>query len=272
MVLEQIIAAKKESLAQTKKDLSLRKLEQKINKYRDSELFTGSSLKEALTKEENIAIIAEIKKASPSQGILREDFAPLSLAKSYLKGGASALSVLTEEKFFLGKPAWLDLVKEEVGDKLPVLRKDFIIDPYQVYETAALKGDALLLLVCVLDKKTLSLCLRESKALNLDCLVEVHNEKELDIALTLEAEIIGINNRDLKTFRTSTLVTKRLSPFIPAQIAIVTESGLKSRQDLEELALYPLHGALIGETLVKSSDPTAKLAEFVNIKRKGGGK
>ena len=269
MVLEQIIATKKESLARAKKDLSLRKLEQKINKYRDSESFTGSSLKEALTKGENIAIIAEIKKASPSQGIFREDFDPLLLARSYLKGGASALSVLTEEKFFLGKPSWLTAVKKEVSSKLPVLRKDFVIDPYQVYETAALRGDALLLLVCVLDKKTLSLCLRESKALNLDCLVEVHDEKELEIALTLEAEIIGINNRNLKTFHTNTLVTKKLSPLIPSQITIVTESGLKSSQDLEELASYPLHGALIGETLVKSSDPAAKLEEFVSIQRRG---
>ncbi len=259
MIIDKIIAEKKKDLRELKSRVSQKKLEQIVVQGK------GHEFKKAL-RGENIAIIAEAKKASPSKGIFREDFDPVSLAKTYEKGGAKAISVITEEKFFLGHSHYLTAVKKAVT--IPVLRKDFIIDPYQIYETAALGGDALLLLACVLNKEELSTCLRECRALGLASLVEVHDERELDTVLSLGVEIVGINNRDLKTFTTSTEVTKNLASLIPSEVLIVTESGISKREDLSELAPYFINGALIGETLVVSEDPLTKLKEFSGIKRR----
>jgi len=261
LMLENIIANRKKSLADLKKAVPLKKIEASINRSSNS-----PSFKEALLGDE-IAIIAEIKKASPSKGLLAADFDPVALAKCYREGGAGAISVITEEKYFLGAPHYLTAVKQTVS--LPVLRKDFIIDPYQVYETAALGGDALLLLASVLRKESLLQCLREAGGLNLDCLVEVHTKRELDLALSVGAEIVGINNRDLRTFQTSMEVTRRLAPFVPPHIFLVVESGIKKKKDLNNMAPYGIDAALIGEALVTSPTPGKKLGEFTGI-RKGG--
>lgn len=261
MILEKIVAEKRKSLAELKKAVPLKKIEASINRAGSS-----FSFKEALSGHE-IAIIAEVKKASPSKGLLTADFNPVALSRCYYQGGARAISVITEEKFFLGAPHYLPAVKQTVS--LPILRKDFIIDPYQVYETAVLGGDALLLLAAVLDKNSLLSCLREAEGLNLACLVEIHNESELDMALTLGAEIVGINNRDLRTFETSSEVTKRLAPLIPSEILLVAESGIKTKSDLVKLASYGIDAALIGEALVTSHAPVELLQEFTGIRKRG---
>ncbi len=261
MILEKIIAEKKKSLAELKKATPLKQIEACINKTGN-----GFSFKEALSGDE-IAIIAEIKKASPSKGLLTADFNPVALGRCYFQGGAKVISVITEEKFFLGAPHYLPAVKQAVS--LSILRKDFIIDPYQVYETAALGGDALLLLAAVLSKNSLRSILREAGYLNLACLVEIHNERDLDVAISLGAEIVGINNRDLRTFETSMEVTKRLAPLIPPEILLVTESGIKTKKDLVELASYGIDAALIGEALMTSHAPVEKLRQFTGIKKGG---
>lgn len=208
----------------------------------------------------HIRVIAEIKRASPSRGPLRPDLDPGSLAWSYYENGASAISVITENSRFGGSLDDLLAAKKGLKGKIiPLLRKDFIIDPYQVYESRAFGADAILLIASVLDGTKLSELLNLSYDLGMRCLVEVHDEKDAERAVAVRAGIVGINNRDLRTFEVDMNTTARLRPMIPPDRIVVSESGIRTREDLEKLWSMKVNAALIGESLVKAPDPGAAL-------------
>jgi indole-3-glycerol phosphate synthase len=206
------------------------------------------------------AVIAEIKKASPSKGIIRADFDPAALAQRYAASGAACLSVLTDADFFQGKDA--DLLAARAAVELPVLRKDFVVDPYQVYETRALGADCMLLIVAALDIMRLTELYHLGRGLGLDVLIEVHDEAELDAALALQPRLVGINNRDLKTFATRLAVTWRLLERIPAAVRVVTESGIHTRADVLAMREHGVEAFLVGEAFMRATDPGAALQEL----------
>ncbi len=206
-------------------------------------------------------LIAEVKRASPSRGVLCPNFNPVELAKNYAQGGAAAISVLTEANYFEGNIDHLAAIREEV--RLPLLRKDFIFDPYQVYESRAYGADALLLIVAILSQEQLEELLALSHSLGLNCLVEVHNEDEVERALLSQAKIIGINNRDLNTFTVDINTTRRLRPLIPHERIAVSESGIRSRSDVEKLKGWGVNAVLVGEALVTASDVPTKVRELI---------
>lgn len=215
-----------------------------------------------LDGSESPALIGELKKASPSRGLIRPDFEPARLAAAYRRGGASALSVLTDEPFFQGTPEYLALAREASG--LPTLRKDFLIEPYQVYEARAMGADAVLLIAAALEGGRLGEMLRLSTDLGLDALVEVHDRDELARALGAGAALIGINNRDLRTFQTDLRVTEDLAPLVPADVLVVSESGIHTRQDLLRVARAGAGAALVGEALMRHADVTAAAAALLS--------
>ena len=206
-------------------------------------------------------MIAEIKQASPSRGMLSPNLNPTDLAKTYADGGAAAISVLTEVNYFMGSIDHLAAIREIV--KLPLLRKDFIFDPYQVYESRAHGADALLLIAAILSQEQLKGLLMLSHSLGLKCLVEVHNETEVERALLSGAEIIGINNRDLNTFIADINTTRRLRPFIPKEKIVVSESGIRGRSDIEKLKECEVNAILVGEALVTVGDVLTKMKELL---------
>jgi indole-3-glycerol phosphate synthase len=208
-----------------------------------------------------IRIIAEVKKASPSKGVIRERFDPVEIAKEYEAGGASAISVLTEEDFFLGHPDFLRRIRQAV--RIPLLRKDFIFDPYQVWEARVLGADAYLLIVSLLDSKALEELVRVGKELGMTALVEVHSEEELATALSLPAEVIGINNRNLKTFLTDLGTTLELVKMIPQGHIVISESGIEKATDLETLDRTGVDAVLVGESLMRRPSPGEKLRELL---------
>lgn len=207
------------------------------------------------------AVIAEVKKASPSKGVIREDFNPEAIAKAYESAGASAVSVLTDEKFFQGSLEYLKIVKATVS--LPVIRKDFVIDEYQIFEARAAGADAILLIAAALDEDNIVRFLDCAHALGMDALVEVHNEEELEIALYTSASLLGINNRNLYTFKVTLDTTSELSAMIPANRKIVSESGIFTRSDMEMLGGMGIDAVLIGEALMREQDIEAKLRELI---------
>jgi len=206
------------------------------------------------------AVIAEIKKASPSKGVLRADFRPAEIAASYARGGASCLSVLTDVQFFQGADAYLQQARAACA--LPVLRKDFTIDPYQVYEARVLGADCILLIVAALDDARLRDLLELSAALGMDALVEVHDAAELERALDLPAPLIGINNRDLRTFRTDIATTLGLLGSIPGDRRVVTESGILAPEDVARMRAGGVDAFLVGEAFMRAAEPGARLAEL----------
>ncbi len=253
-MLNKMVARKREELRQRKPGLPLAALKERIAARRPPLDFTA-----AITGD-RMRVIAELKRASPSRGIIVTDFDPVGLAQKYAQGGAAAISVLTEENFFGGSLAALAAVREAVT--LPLLRKDFIFEAYQVYEAAAYGADALLLIVAILNQEQLGKLLALSRELGLAALVEVHNEAEVNRALTAKAEIIGINNRDLRTFEIDLNITRRLRVLLPRQQLVVSESGIRGRDDVKKLKTWGVNAVLVGEALVTAGDIPAKLKEL----------
>jgi indole-3-glycerol phosphate synthase len=255
-MLNKIIAQKKQEVEQTKKAVPATYLRERIARQK-------STLDFALAlRGDRIRLIAEVKQASPSRGILTSNFSPTELARTYAEGGAAAISVLTEANYFMGNNEHLAAIKEVVG--LPLLRKDFIFDPYQVYESRAYGADALLLVAAILSQGQLKDLVSLSHGLGLRCLVEVHNEDEMERAVHSDAEIIGINNRDLNTFTVDINTTRRLRPLVPKGKIIVSESGIRSRKDVEKLRKWGVDAVLVGEALVTASDVRAKMKELLS--------
>jgi indole-3-glycerol phosphate synthase len=255
-MLNRIVDQKRDEIKQRKQGVPLATLKELIAKRRAPFDFA------AALRGDRIRLIAEVKRASPSRGILCPDFEPVALATRYAQGGAAAISVLTEENYFGGSLDHLVAIRGVVN--LPLLRKDFILDPYQVYETAAYGADALLLIVAILSQEQLSALLSLSHSLGLECLVEVHNEVEVDRAFSSGAGVIGINNRDLRTFSVDINTTRRLRPLLPRGQILVSESGIRSREDVKKLKQWGINAVLIGEALVTASDIPAKMKEFLN--------
>jgi indole-3-glycerol phosphate synthase len=220
---------------------------------------------EAALRRSGLRVIAEIKKASPSRGVIREDFHPVDIALQYAEAGAAAISVLTEEKHFQGSLAYLTAVRERVD--LPLLRKDFIVDEYQVHEARAAGADAVLLIVAALGRDRLSALMAEAARVGLECLVEVHDEKELAAANEAGAALIGINNRDLATFTTDLGVSLRLASLARPGAVVVSESGIGDASDIARLRAAGIRSVLVGESFMRASDPGKALAAMI---RRGG--
>jgi indole-3-glycerol phosphate synthase len=254
-MLDKIIAQKREEVEQRKRVATITYLQQRIARQKPT-----LDLALAL-KGDQIRLIAEVKHASPSRGMLSPNFNPVKLAQTYAEGGASAISVLTEANYFMGNIEHLAAIKEVV--RLPLLRKDFIFDLYQVYESRAYGADALLLIAAILNQKQIKELVSLSHSLGLRCLVEVHNESEVERAVLSEAEIIGINNRDLNTLSIDINMTRRLRPLIPQERIVVSESGIKSKRDIEKLRKWGVDAVLVGEALVTAGDVLAKMQELL---------
>lgn len=252
MILDEIIRHKRKELAELKQRFPEKRLLEGLEESKKE----TRSFAQAISGK-GIHIIAEIKRASPSGGILREDFNPLQIAELYELGGASALSVLTETKYFLGRPSFLKTVRKVT--KIPILRKDFIFEPYQVYESAFLSADAILLIAMLLSEQELLTLIELAKKLGMDALVEVHSEEDLLKAMAAKAEIIGINNRNLTTLEVNIKTAERLMPQIPHGKIIVAESGFQTREELEYYKSLGVHAFLIGTSLIRSKDILAKL-------------
>lgn len=255
MILNKIVNAKKEDVAYLKQARPLQDLKAVIQ-----DLPSPHNFREAISSRD-CAIIAEVKRCSPSKGILREDFDPVKIASIYEGNGAAAISVLTDQEFFGGNKSYLADIKNCV--RLPLLRKDFIIDPYQIYETRSLNGDAVLLIASILEEDQLREYIHLAESLDLAVLVEVHSMEELDKALAVGADIIGINNRDLRTFSTDIMTSMNLAHHVPAGRTIISESGIHTRNDIELLMKAGFHAFLIGETLMLSENIGKKLKELL---------
>ncbi|MDM8520803.1 indole-3-glycerol phosphate synthase TrpC [Anaerolineales bacterium HSG6] len=214
----------------------------------------------ALKASTEVALIAEVKKASPSKGVLRPNFDPTALATTYADNGASAISVLTDEKYFQGQLSYLSQIRQTVNT--PVLRKDFIFDPYQVYEARAAGADALLLIAAVLDDKRLAELLTLARSLNLTALIEVHDRAELERVLPLHPHLIGVNNRDLRDFSVDLNTCVNIRQYVPDEICFVAESGIHSAADVAWLKTEGVDAVLVGEALVVSDDVGAKVREL----------
>jgi len=257
MILNQIVADNRLELESRKRVTPLVEL-QRVAAVQSPPLDFASAL-----RGECVQLIAEVKKASPSRGIIRPDFNPVEIAQTYASKGASAISVLTEARYFQGSLNHLRDIRRALGNRLPLLRKDFICDPYQVYESRAYGTDSLLLIVAILTPERLNELIELSHELSMSCLVEVHNEAELEIALNSGARIIGVNNRDLSTFTVDLTTTERLRPLIPPGRIVVSESGIKNRGDMEKLKNWGVDAVLIGESLMSATDIAAKMEELL---------
>jgi len=207
-------------------------------------------------------VIAEIKKASPSKGVIREDFDPAAIAESYEQGGACCLSVLTDVDFFQGADEYLKMARS--ASTLPVIRKDFIIDEYQIYEARAMGADCILLIVSALSEPQLNQLHEVARSLGMDVLIEVHDEAELDIALKLDNPMVGINNRNLHSFEVSLENTYQLLSKIPADKIVITESGIHSPADVAAMRQHNVNAFLVGEAFMRSEEPGERLAEMFN--------
>lgn len=257
-ILKQILQRKAEEIEANARQISLRHLSHLVANRLPPRSFIEAI--NARLQLQQPAIIAEIKKASPSQGVLRKDFDPVAIAKSYEEHGAACLSVLTDQDFFQGANEYLQQIHEAC--LLPILRKDFIIDAYQVYEARALGADCILLIVAALGDAQLQDLTGLSLHLGMEVLIEVHNQEELARALALNLRLIGINNRDLHTFNTNLQTTLNLLKQIPKKHIVVSESGIHTAEDVNRLRQAGVHTFLIGEALMKSADPGVALANL----------
>ncbi|WP_457567357.1 indole-3-glycerol phosphate synthase TrpC [Desulfurobacterium sp.] len=254
-ILEKIVTFKLEEISRRKKEIKIEAVK-RIALQKEPPF----NFKKAFPKHRT-NIIAEVKKASPSKGIIKENFNHIEIAKSYEKGGAAAISVLTDSKFFKGSPLFLKEIAETVS--IPVLRKDFIIDEFQIYAAKALGASSFLLITAILDRQTLRNFISLGRDLGMEPLVEVHTREEAETAIKSGAEIIGVNNRNLKTFTVSLSTTEELLPIIKETGKIcIAESGIKGKEDIERLKDKGVDGFLIGETLMKSEHPERLLKEW----------
>ncbi|MBL4743773.1 MAG: indole-3-glycerol phosphate synthase TrpC [Cycloclasticus sp.] len=258
-VLKKILARKREEIAERSAVTSIEELKTQAKTASAVRGFV-SAIKRKLSDGE-AAVIAEVKKASPSKGLLRENFVPSEIAKSYEEGGAACLSVLTDKDFFQGAEEYLKEARAACA--LPVIRKDFIIDSYQVYEARALGADCILLIVAALDDEALQSLYQLAIELGMDVLVEVHDANELERALKLDLVLVGINNRNLRTFETSLQTTVDLLDNIPSDVIVVSESGLHKRDDIAMLRGHEVNTFLIGEAFMRCDDPGEALKKLM---------
>jgi len=257
-ILNKILARKAEEIAQRSARVSLRELSERVASLPPSRGFLAA-LEDKLALGQS-AVIAEIKKASPSKGVMRPNFKPAEIAASYVHAGAACLSVLTDVDFFQGADEYLQQARAACA--LPVLRKDFVIDPYQVYEARVLGADCILLIVAALDDTQLRELAQLAWHLDMEVLIEVHDRDELERALPLNATLIGINNRNLRTFETRLETTLDLLPFIPANRLVVTESAIHTRDDVARMQAQGVNIFLVGEAFMRAPDPGAELARL----------
>lgn len=257
-ILDQIVADKREHVALQKAGRSLSDLEAAAAVADQPRGFVEALVRRTSAAEP--AIIAECKRASPSKGLLREDYEPAEIARSYAANGAACMSVLTDVKFFQGADAHLEAAR--AACKLPVIRKDFMVDPYQIVESRALSADCILLIVSCLSDAQLNELSQTAMALGMDVLVEVHDRTELERALRLRVPMIGINNRDLKRFVTDIETTIGLLKDIPDDRLVVTESGIHTPEDVARLRDHDVHAFLVGEAFMRAADPGVRLREL----------
>jgi len=255
MILDEIVHYKRKQVEEQKRQVPYASLVEQIQPT----IMRRRSFKKAL-RSHSVNIIAEVKKASPSKGIIREDFDPCRLAHMYEFAGASAISILTESKFFQGNGAYVKAIRDVTAR--PLLRKDFIIDPYQIPETAVMGADAVLLIAAILSVDEMRTYIEELSLYNIDALVEVHTHEELEKALAAGADIIGINNRNLYTFDVTLTTTYNLIRTIPKQKTIVSESGIRTHAEITELRSVGVHAFLIGETILRADDVVNTIHEL----------
>ncbi len=256
MILSRIIEEKRRVIEEAKRAKSQEDLVKEIKN-----LSVKSSFKRNISRPHHMNLIAEIKKASPSKGILRGDFNPVKIAMTYQANGASAISILTDERFFEGRLEYISKARENIS--IPILRKDFFIDEYQIYETVWAGAEAVLLICEILSIGELTSLYNLATELGLDCLVEVHNEEDIEKAIAVDAAIIGVNNRDLHTFKADLGVTQRLIRLIPQNKVIVSESGIKCYEDVMFLKSLGVNAVLIGEAFMEAEDIAAKMREMM---------
>lgn len=255
-VLDRILATKRREIASAQGRLPLAEVRVAAESRRDVRPFERA-LRQQLERGQP-AVIAEVKKASPSKGVLRADFDPAAIAASYAKGGAACLSVLTDVEYFQGAPEYLQLAR--AACELPVLRKDFIVDEYQIYEARQWGADAILLIVAALDDARLASFETLARSLSMAVLVEVHDKAELDRALRLSSPLVGVNNRNLRTFVTNLETTLALLPRVPPEKIVVTESGIGTRDDVSRMRAAGVNAFLVGEAFMRAADPGGALA------------
>ena len=251
-ILEKIVEKTKIRVEKLKQTSSLQELQEKA-----IHLPNGDFNFEKVLKRRDVSFICEIKKASPSKGIIAENFPYLEIAKEYESIGADAVSVLTEPDFFLGSTKYLQEISETIA--IPVLRKDFIIDEIQIYESKITGADAILLICSIIEEKTLKKFIETADIMGLSCLVEAHDETEIKKALRIGARIIGVNNRDLRTFNIDIQNSINLRKYVPSDIIFVSESGIKTHEDIQTLRENNVNAVLIGETFMRSADKKREL-------------
>ncbi len=257
-ILQRIVAVKHEEIAAAQARRSLSAVRAEAEARRDTRGFEAA-LRAAIGAG-RAAVIAEVKKASPSKGVLREHFDPAAIASRYAMCGAACLSVLTDERFFLGCAAFLEQARGACA--LPVLRKDFMVDPYQVYEARAMGADCILLIAACLDDARMADLEGCARSLGMDVLVEIHDGAELERALALKTPLLGINNRNLRTFEVTLDTTIGLLPRVPPDRLLVTESGILGRADVQRMRAADVHAFLVGEAFMRAEDPGAALAQL----------
>lgn len=259
-ILKKIIDTKAVEVAQRSKTLPLNEIKARASDMDNAELRGFYRAMKAKVDAGLPAVIAEIKKASPSKGVLREHFFPEEIAVSYEKGGAACLSVLTDRDYFQGHEDYLQAARKACG--LPVIRKDFLVDPYQIYEARSINADCVLLIVSALSKMQLQDLEGIAHELGMDVLVEVHDGEELETALTMNTPLVGINNRNLHTFDLTLETTYGLLPYVPADRLLVTESGILGRDDVDAMRARNVNAFLVGETFMRAEEPGDELAKL----------